>query len=111
MGGHRGTPVAADLSLRGLGFHLLSRHGLDSIHERLIGRATLRAVALVGTFAVVELQLAVQVRLRLLQPFVERLAERHRVELLFHRTMEPAGPQDCLRGSFVVFRSGACCVA
>src|SRR5712692_610222 len=24
MGGHRGTPVAADLSLRGLGFHLLS---------------------------------------------------------------------------------------
>jgi hypothetical protein len=30
MGGHRETPVAADLSLGGLGFHLLSAHLFDS---------------------------------------------------------------------------------
>src|SRR2546426_5251102 len=89
MGGHRGTPVAADLSLRGLGFHLLSMHGLDSIPERLIGRAALGAIALVGALAIVELHVAIQVALQLVQRCVERLAERHTVELLFHRAMEP----------------------
>ena len=86
MGGHRGTPVVADLSLRGLGFHLLSTHGLDSIQERLIGHAALGAIALVGALAIVKLHLAIQVALQLVQRFVKRLAERHTVELLFHRT-------------------------
>src|SRR2546422_9228203 len=82
MGGHRGTPVAADLSLRGLGFHLLSTHGLDSLQEHLIGRAVLGAIALVGALAIVKPHVAIQVALQLVQRFVERLVERHTVELL-----------------------------
>jgi hypothetical protein len=76
--------VAADLSLSGFGRHLLLErvktvragrgtgcgscqrftlflHRRDAVSERLPGRATLRAVALLGARAIVELQVAVQV--------------------------------------------------
>ncbi len=88
MGGHRTTPVAADLSLRGLGFHLRFLDRLDPVQERLVGRAALGAVALVGALTVVKLQVTVQVALELIEAFVEGLPERHAEELHLHRAME-----------------------
>lgn len=71
MGGHRATPVAADVSLAGFGFRLLSTHRFDSIEDRLGGRAPLGVIALVGAVAAVKGNVGFQVAL---QP-VPRLAE------------------------------------
>jgi len=46
MGGHRATPVAADPSLRGVRFHLLVAHDLESIQRGLTRSVGLGAVAL-----------------------------------------------------------------
>ena len=68
--------MATDLSLRGLGFHPLSTHRLDSIQERLVGRAALRAIALVGALAVAEVQVAVRVAREVVKGSAARKKQR-----------------------------------
>jgi len=63
--------MAADLSLSGLGFHLLSWHGFESIPQGLIRCAALGAVALVGALAAVKGNVGIQVALQLVQRLVE----------------------------------------
>ena len=52
--------MAADLSLRGPGFHLLCSSDVESIAQGLIRGAALGAVALMGPLAVVKIQVAVR---------------------------------------------------
>ncbi len=83
--------MAVALSLCSLWFHLLSAQRFDSVCERLIGRAALGAVALVGALAIVECEVPIQVSLQLFEGLVERLPKGHRLELLFHGAEALAG--------------------
>ena len=63
-----------------------------SVQECLVGCSALRAVALMGALAVVELQVTVQVGLELVEAFVEGLAEGDREKLLLQGAVgAPAG--------------------
>ncbi len=51
-------------------------------------RAALGAIALVGAFAVIEVDVGVQVALQLVERLKERLAEGHGVKFFLHRAMK-----------------------
>jgi hypothetical protein len=85
--------MAADLSVCGLEFQVLSTHRFDSLEERLVERTSLGAVALVCALPVVEGKVHIEVSLQLFQRFVEGLCGTQRRKI-------PLSPRD---GS--VFRS------
>jgi hypothetical protein len=64
-----------------------------SLHEGAVGRAALGAITLMGALVVIEPQVAVQVRLQLVERCVERFAEGPLEELFLYRVVEPVpGP-------------------
>ena len=82
-------------------FGNIFRELIHSVREGLIGSASLGAITLMGTLPVVELQIAIQVALQLVETFEQRFAERHLEELFLYRAPEPFTEAVGFRGSDV----------
>jgi hypothetical protein len=64
------------------------RRGEFPIEERLVGRTTLRAVSMMGTLAIIEGQIGIEIVLQFRHRLVDLLAELDAVKLFLDGSME-----------------------